>query len=159
MQQETFRRTWSARLAPTFLAAGASGLLVTDAAAGELRLSWWTATVAVLGLVALGAALLAWGDRVTVDEAGLHVDNALLRRLGRQRRSLSWSRLRAVRPFHGPLRSGVAPEPGRGPRALFVSPDAGRRWVLDSLQGMERLQALLEARLPPPAPARRPPAL
>ncbi len=152
-----FTRTWPVRLIPAVTAAGAGWLLLADAAAGRLEASWWTAAVALVGAVTLVAAVLAWTDRVTVDDAGLHAHNLLLRRLGRRPRTLPWESLRAVRRFHGPPRPG--PGSGRGPPALFEIRDDGGRWVLDTLQGMERLEELLEARLAAASGASAPPVL
>ena len=54
-----------------------------------------------------------------------------------------------MRTFHGLQRpaDGEAGPPRRPPRALFVFTDGGGRLVLDSLQEMDRLQAVLEERL------------
>jgi hypothetical protein len=155
-----FRRTWSARLVPVAVGLAALALLAADAAAGELTFSAWTWIVGVVAALAAAGAVLAFGDEVILDDAGIRSRNRVLLRLGLVRlglgrdRFLPWGRVLQIRAFHGIARP-AAGEPGRErrpPRALFVFPDSGRRLVLDSLQGMDRLQACLEERLGPARP-------
>jgi hypothetical protein len=155
VERLVFRRTWSARLVPVAVGTAALALLGADALAGELTASAWSWIVGLVALLALVGAVLAFGDEVILDDAGIRTRNRILSGLGLTRlglgraRFLPWDRVRQMRAFHGLPR----PAGGEGggersvPRALFVFPDAGPRLVLDSLQEMDRLRACLEERM------------
>ena len=155
MERLVFRRTWSARLVPLAVGLAALALLGADALAGELTSSAWSWIVGLVAALAVVGAVLAFGDDVVLDDAGIRTRNRILSRLGLARlglgrdRFLPWGRVLQMRAFHGLQRpaAGEAGRERRAPRALFVFSDSGRRLVLDSLQGMDRLQARLEERL------------
>jgi len=133
MAAEIFRRTFLARVAPALVFVGSVSLLAADAFTGRLGFSLWSLAMAGVALLAGAGLVLALGDEVVVDGAGIHSRNRFLGR----RRSLAWSDIREVRPLAGPG--------GRRSRAICVVPHHGRRLILDSLSRMDRLRELLTA--------------
>jgi hypothetical protein len=89
--------------------------------------------VAALALLSLAGAISAWGDRFTLDDAGIAYRNIFLGSLLARR--LAWSDIMRVQIHR---RAGDGPEaPVRG---LFLVPYAGRRMALDSVQDLEEVR-------------------
>ena len=125
-----FRRTLMTRLSPVLVAGAAAAMLLAAAVSGSLALGGWSLAMGALLLAGVVGAVLALGDEVVVDGGGVLLAN---RWLGRSR-SVPWADIARVQPMGR----------GRRSRTIFLVLVSGRRLVLDSLQDMERLQALLQ---------------
>jgi len=104
---------------------------VTRAAAGQTGRG--LGVVAALALLSLAGAISAWGDRFTLDAAGVAYRNVFLGDLLARR--LAWRDVARVQVHR---RAGDAPDaPARG---LFLIPYDGRRMALDSVQDLEEVR-------------------
>lgn len=110
---------------------------------------------AARGLLVCGALLLVslalvvgnFGDRIEVHEEGVRFRNVWRERLGLDRpRLLRWEEVEEVRDLR---RAGMS-QPLAGP-AYLVRTRRGRRFVFDSIDGIEEIAALLRERAGPPA--------
>ena len=103
----------------------------TRAAAGQTGRG--LGVVAALALLSLAGAVSAWGDRFTLDAAGIAYRNVFLGRLLARR--LAWKDVARVQIHR---RAGDGPDaPARG---LFLIPCEGRRMALDSVQDLEEVR-------------------
>jgi hypothetical protein len=109
-----------------FLLFGVSA--ATRAAAGQTGRG--LGVVAALALLSLAGAISAWGDRFTLDAAGIAYRNIFMG--GLLARRLAWRDVARVQVHR---RAGDAPDAPA--RALFLIPYAGRRMALDSVQDLE----------------------
>jgi len=118
------------RLSPVLVAGAATALLLGAAVSGSLALGGWSLAMGAVLLAGVVGTVLALGDEVVVDGSGVRLGNRLL---GRSR-TVPWEEIAEVQPL------------GRGGRSrtIFLVLVSGRRLVLDSLQDMDRLQALLQ---------------
>jgi hypothetical protein len=112
-----------------FLLFGVSA--ATRAAAGQTGRG--LGVVAALALLSLAGAISAWGDRFTLDAAGIAYRNVFLG--GLLARRLAW---RDVARVHVHRRAGDGPDAPA--RALFLIPYAGRRMALDSVHDLEEVR-------------------
>lgn len=89
--------------------------------------------VAALTVLSLAGAVSAWGDRFTLDAAGITYRNVFLG--GLLARRLAWKDVARVQVHR---RAGDGPDaPARG---LFLIPCAGRRMALDSVQDLDEVR-------------------
>jgi hypothetical protein len=103
----------------------------TRAAAGQTGRG--LGVVAALALLSLAGAVSAWGDRFTLDAAGIAYRNIFLG--GLLARRLAWRDVARVQIHR---RAGDGPDaPARG---LFLIPYDGRRMALDSVQDLEEVR-------------------
>jgi hypothetical protein len=104
--------------------------------------------------VSFVAAVLNLGDRIRIDDEGIHYANPLLSRFGlRLDREIAWREVVSYR-LHHPIR------PGRQetrPEAMFLRLASGRRFVIDSIEDFDEMRRMVSERLPGrAAPTRAP---
>jgi hypothetical protein len=142
----TFRRSLSARVV-SFSALVLFGLAVaTRTVSGDFGAGYYV--LAALVLVSIAGVVSAWGDRITIDAAGVETRNAFLARLPglgeRARRRLAWADILRVQEHRRPG-SDLADLP----RALFLVPLRGRRLALDSLEDFDAVVTLVRRNVNP----------
>ena len=126
--EATLQVGWGQRVLGLFV------LGVVIAAIVGLRFDMPWLTWLILGLV--GAASTAstisnFGDRVHCGEAGIRRENIVLAALGWRRvNSVAWSEISTAVELDG--------------KTLFLTIEGRPKWVLDSLDGIEDLRALLQ---------------
>ncbi|HZN02120.1 MAG TPA: hypothetical protein VFD06_00895 [Candidatus Polarisedimenticolia bacterium] len=136
----TFRRSLSARVV-SVTALVLFGLAVaTRTVSGDLGAGYFI--LVALVLVSIAGMVSAWGDRITIDAAGVETRNVLLARLPgfgrRSRRRLGWNDILRVQEHRRP-----GSDPKDPPRALFLVPVRGRRLALDSIESFDQVLALV----------------
>lgn len=145
-----FRRSLSARVV-SVTALVLFGLAVaTRTVSGDFGAGYYL--LAALVLVSIAGVVSAWGDRITIDAAGVETRNLFLSRLPglgpRARRRLAWSDILRVQEHRRP-----GSDSKEAPRAIFLVPVRGRRLALDSLEDFDRVVALVRQGM-----SNRPPA-
>lgn len=150
----TFRRTLGSRLlsaAAVVLFAGLTGLTILQPPEGGMLLG--LLVCGLLLLVSLLALTVNFGDRIVVDETGVRFRNVWRERLkiGRTQQ-LRWDEVEEVRELQPGRRTGTLP----AARTLVVRTRSGRRFMFDSIEGIEEVSDLLRRRagLSGPCPSR-----
>ena len=157
LSERIFRRTLGSRLLSAAAAALFSCLmaltLLQPPADGTLG---GVLVCGLLLLLSLAAVAANFGDRIVVDAAGVRFRNLWREKLRIDRsRLMRWDEVAEVRELQSGGRTGILPAPG----TLVVRTRSGRRYVIDSIEGIEEVAALLRqgAGLSGPCPGREAP--
>ena len=149
-EARTFRRSLSARLVSVTALVLFSLAIATRTVSGDFGAGYFI--LAALVLVSIAGVVSAWGDRVTIDHAGVEARNLFLSRLpgfgARARRRLAWNEVLRVQEHRRP-----GSDTRDLPRALFLVPYRGRRLALDSLEGFDEVIRLVRQRMTSRPPA------
>ncbi|MCZ6779941.1 MAG: hypothetical protein O7F16_13395 [Acidobacteria bacterium] len=157
LSERIFRRTLGARLLSAAAAALFSCLMaltiLQPPADGMLG---GALVCGLLLLLSLAAVAVNFGDRIVVDATGVRFRNLWRERLRiGGTRLLRWDEVEEVRELQRARRTGTLPGAG----TLVVRTRSGRRYVIDSIEGIEEVAALLRqgAGLSGPCPGRAAP--
>ncbi len=94
----------------------------------------------LLLLLSLAAVAANFGDRIVVDATGVRFRNLWRERLRIDRsRLMRWDEVAEVRELQPGGHTGILPAAG----TLVVRTRSGRRYVIDSIEGIEEVAALL----------------
>jgi hypothetical protein len=152
-----YRRTRASRAAAAAAAVLFGGVLLFHLL--EAPAEGWGRGLIVSGALLAASLLLVvanFGDRIAVEPEGLRFSNLCRERLGLGgSRLLRWEDVEEVRDLRPP---GAPRLLSQGP-AFVARTREGRRFVLDSLDGIEEIAALLQeraARISDPRRAARP---
>ena len=149
----TYRRSFGTRVvAVTCVALLAAAAASVAATAGITTGFLMLAGLALLSVVNLAGAL---ADRITLDDAGIEQDNRWLRSLGLRRpRRIAWDDIVRVREHRRARTVPAGGDPAAAsPAALFLTPRAGRRMVIDSLERYDEAVATIRSRCARGGPA------
>jgi hypothetical protein len=139
--KRVFRRTLGSRLlsvVAVVLFAGLTGITLLQSPAGGSFIG--LAVCALLLLISLLVLAANFGDRIVVEESGVRLCNVWREKLRiGGGRLLRWEEVEEVRELQPGRRTGTLPSA----RTLVVRTRAGRRWVFDSIEGIEEVAALL----------------
>lgn len=154
LSERIFRRTLGSRL----LSAAAAALFFCLMALTILRppadgMLGGVLVCGLLLLLSLTAVAANFGDRIVVDATGVRFHNLWRERLRIDRsRLMRWDEVEEVRELQPGGRTGIL----RGTSTLVVRTHSGRRYVIDSIEGIDEVAALLRrgAGLSGPCPGR-----
>lgn len=137
------RTAWGPRLLGlAVLAAAGVGAMALAVSSKDVP-TWTWIVLTVFGGAAAATTVSNFGDLYELDDDGIVYRNTLTRRLGWARhRRVAWSEVVQASEYEG--------------RTWFLTTKTGERWVLDQLDGHERLRFVLRERGVPTRAVERP---